>query len=84
MSMIIAPQGALRPQESHRPVDPIPCQRCGAIDTPSIHPGKGPHAFKAVCAHCGAFIKWLSKYTPEEQQARQQRFAQQRKEHRHA
>ena len=48
------------------------CSKCGAIDTPTILPGNGPHAFRAHCRHCGTFITWRSKYTPEEQQARRQ------------
>ncbi len=39
---------------------PLPCPSCGAIDTPRIEPGTGPHVAKAVC-HCGRFLKWLPR-----------------------
>ncbi len=31
------------------------------IDQPSVQPGSGPHGSKAVCAHCGVFLRWLPK-----------------------
>ncbi len=40
---------------------PLSCSTCGAIDTPRIEPGTGPHAARAACAHCGRFLKWLPK-----------------------
>jgi hypothetical protein len=49
-----------------------PCLRCGVIDTPAIGPGAGPHFARATCRHCGAFLQWLSAYTPAERQARRQ------------
>ena len=52
--------------------DPLACPRCGAIDTPTLGPGNGPHAFRALCRHCGAFLKWLSPRSPAEHQARRQ------------
>ncbi len=53
------------------PVQPeLPCPTCGAIDTPAVSPGTGPHAYRADCRHCGGFVRWLSQYTPEERQAR--------------
>ena len=55
---------------THR--DDIPCPRCGTIDAPAIAPGNGPHAFRALCRHCGAFLHWLSRYPLEERQARRQ------------
>jgi hypothetical protein len=59
------------PSESSQP---IVCKRCGAIDVPVVSKGTGPHAFKAICAHCGAFLKWFSRYTPEQQKARRNAF----------
>jgi hypothetical protein len=59
--------------QSHNSLDafsPIACHRCGAIDTPTLSPGSGPHYASARCQHCGRFIKWVSQYTPDEQQAR--------------
>ena len=41
---------------------PVTCRRCGAIDLPVVSPNAGMHAFRADCAHCGAWIRWLSKY----------------------
>ena len=52
--------------------DPLACPRCGAIDTPTMGPGNGPHAFRALCRHCGAFLKWLSARSPADRQARRQ------------
>src|SRR5262249_38692584 len=48
----------------------LACPRCGAVDRPTIGPGLGPHAFRAVCRHCGSFIRWVSKYSPQELKAR--------------
>ena len=48
------------------------CLRCGAIDTPAIGPGKGPHWRSARCRHCGAWLGWLSRGTPLEREARRQ------------
>lgn len=52
--------------------DALPCPQCGAIDTPAIGPGNGPHAFRTECRHCRSFLWWVSKYTPAERQARRQ------------
>jgi len=49
----------------------LACRRCGAITIPQVTPGTGPHALKATCPHCGAFMQWLSKHTPEERARRQ-------------
>jgi hypothetical protein len=48
----------------------ITCRTCGAIDAPVVGPGAGPHVARALCSACGAFVTWLSKYTPEEKHAR--------------
>lgn len=48
------------------------CPQCGALGIPQLAPGNGPHAFRANCAHCGAFIRWVSRYTPAERAARRQ------------
>jgi len=50
--------------------DPLACPRCGVIDTPTLGPGNGPHAFRALCRCCGAFLRWLSTRSPAERQAR--------------
>jgi hypothetical protein len=47
-----------------------PCPRCGVIARPTLLPGTGPHACKAVCSSCGRFIKWISLHAPAEQMAR--------------
>jgi hypothetical protein len=51
--------------------EPLVCRRCGAQTIPRLSPGTGPHALKANCPDCGAFMQWLSKYTPEERARRQ-------------
>ena len=51
---------------------PLTCQHCGVIDEPAIGPGNGPHAYRATCRHCGQFSQWLSKFPPDERQARRQ------------
>src|SRR5262249_6722720 len=57
--------------------DPLACRKCGAIDCPTIALCNGPHYASARCSHCGAFIKWISQYTPIERQARRQHARQQ-------
>jgi hypothetical protein len=42
------------------------CNRCGVEDVPTVLHGTGGHAWKAVCAHCGRYLRWLSRYTPQE------------------
>jgi hypothetical protein len=49
---------------------PQACPRCGVIDVPVIGPGTGPHWRSARCRHCGAHLRWLSRYTLDERQAR--------------
>jgi hypothetical protein len=39
----------------------LPCGHCGAVAPPRIEPGTGPHHAKAVCGHCGRFLKWMPK-----------------------
>src|SRR5437879_4581575 len=56
---------------------PIACPRCGTIDTSAVGPGSGQHFASARCRHCGAFLKWLSQYSPAERAARRQRSRQQ-------
>jgi hypothetical protein len=65
-----------RSDSQHTPQDAA-CPRCGVIDTPTVAPGNGPHAFREQCRHCGAFIKWRSQYTPAERDARRQQARQQ-------
>jgi hypothetical protein len=52
--------------------EPLACRRCGAITTPRVSPGTGPHALRGHCRACGAFLQWLSTRTPEEQEARRE------------
>src|SRR5262245_54104052 len=47
--------------------EPLVCRRCGAITAPLVTPGTGPHAFKANCPECGRFMRWVSRFSPEEQ-----------------
>lgn len=54
------------------PADPLACPRCGAVDTPTLGPGAGPHWRSARCRHCGAFIRWLSLSPPDARQAQRQ------------
>ena len=53
------------------------CPQCGAIDTPAVGPGSGPHTASARCQHCGAFLQWLSTHSPAERQAQRQQGRQQ-------
>lgn len=39
-----------------------------------VSPGTGPHYAKALCAHCGAFLRWVSRYSHEEQIHRREQF----------
>src|SRR6266571_6132788 len=50
----------------------LPCPKCCIITKPAIGPGNGPHAFRANCSSCGAFLRWLSQYTPAEREAHRQ------------
>ena len=54
----------------------ITCETCGTIDLPAIADGTWPHFKKLSCRSCGAFSRWLSKYTPEEREERHQHFRQ--------
>jgi hypothetical protein len=36
------------------------CPRCGH-DRGKLGPGKGPHAARWLCGHCGRFLRWVSK-----------------------
>jgi hypothetical protein len=50
------------------------CATCGVIDTPHVERGQfGPHAAKAICRHCGAFLRWVSAKSAEQRQASRQR-----------
>jgi hypothetical protein len=49
---------------------PLTCRHCGAIDAPILSPGSGPHAFRANCSSCAAFVQWVSALTPEERAAK--------------
>lgn len=54
-----------------------PCRHCGSIDEPLVGPGSGPHAASLWCKHCGRFIKWASKLTPEQRKAREANYKRQ-------
>jgi len=51
--------------------EPLACRRCGVIAIPRVTPGTGPHALKANCPACGAFLQWLSTHPPAERARRQ-------------
>jgi hypothetical protein len=51
--------------------EPLVCRRCGAQTIPRVTPGSGPHALQAHCPDCGAFMQWMSTYSPEERARRQ-------------
>lgn len=55
----------------------IVCYRCGVINNPTLGTGSGPHTASARCHHCGAWLRWLSQYTPSDRQARRQQARQQ-------
>lgn len=58
---------------SHRPIPSLPataCPHCGVVDVPKLGPGLPPHAFRATCRHCEAFVQWVSQYTPAERASR--------------
>jgi hypothetical protein len=40
------------------------------LDIPIVTPGTGQHAYRASCAHCHAYIQWLSHHDPAEQARR--------------
>jgi primosomal replication protein N len=35
------------------------CPRCSTCAVPLVGPGAGQHAARALCSHCGHFLKWL-------------------------
>ena len=39
----------------------LPCLSCGTMAVPVLTQGTGPHAVRASCRHCGAFLKWLPR-----------------------
>jgi hypothetical protein len=53
--------------------EPLVCRRCSVQVVPIITPGSGPHALKGNCPHCGGFLKWLSRLTPQERARRRER-----------
>lgn len=60
----------INPQEPPS-AGPLPCPRCGNIETPTQGPGSGPHAASLRCAHCRHFLCWASRKSPAaRQQAR--------------
>jgi hypothetical protein len=66
--MPMVPQPQLPPQAPEPGAEP--CPRCGTIDKPTLLPGTGPHAIKAVCAPCGRHLRWVSLLAPAERMAR--------------
>lgn len=54
------------------PVSPLPCPKCGVVDLPVVSPGTGPHFAAAWCGHCSAFIKFLSRYSKAQREAKRQ------------
>ena len=42
-------------------LSPLPCPACGACAVPTLGPGTGPHAARALCPQCGRFLQWLPK-----------------------
>jgi hypothetical protein len=50
------------------------CPHCDCVETPVVTQGTGPHAFKASCAHCGRFVRWVSKYSHEERIHRREQY----------
>ena len=54
------------------PLHPRPCPQCGAIDTPAVGPGSGPHTARARWAHRGCFPQWTSTRPPDDRQARRE------------
>lgn len=73
--MIVPQPDATAPAQSTLP---LPCHRCGVIDTPALGPGSGPHTASARGAHCGRFLQWLSTRFPADRQARRQQAMTQR------
>jgi hypothetical protein len=53
------------------------CPRCGCLGTPTVTAGVGPHYAKASCRHCGAFLRWLSRYSHEERAYRREQYRRQ-------
>jgi hypothetical protein len=64
------------PHETSSLLPELLCRQCGVLDTPALGPGHGPHAARALCRHCGRFLQWLSRKSPEaRRRARQQALA---------
>jgi hypothetical protein len=55
---------------------PIACHRCAVMDVPTVMRGTGPHAYRAQCRHCGAFLKWISPLSHEERVHRREQYRQ--------
>lgn len=56
------------------PPDELTCTACGVMAPPILADAAWPHWRKAACAGCGRFLKFVSKYTPEEREERRQQF----------
>jgi hypothetical protein len=57
---------------------PLTCRRCSVVAVPVVTPGTGQHAYRADCSSCGAYIKFISPYSPEERARRRQQVAMER------
>jgi uncharacterized Zn finger protein (UPF0148 family) len=68
------------PHARHNPVQL--CKHCGAVETPTLTEGTGPHTVRASCPSCGRFIRWLSVLAPAERVARQMKHRLAAREHR--
>ena len=55
-----------------RQPSPETCFRCGVIDLPQLGPGAGPHIARWLCRHCGAFLRWASRFPASERTARRE------------
>src|SRR6266699_2006740 len=51
-------------------VSTLVCHTCGVIAPPVLTPTHPPHAYRADCRDCGAYIKWWSPRPPEERAQR--------------
>src|SRR4030095_13407795 len=48
------------PQVKGVPLPILPCPTCGEVAVPTLGPGSGQHAARALCPQ-GHFIKWLPR-----------------------
>lgn len=49
----------------------LTCASCGVMDIPRLEDGPSPgERRKAVCTHCGHYLKWLPKSSPAHEETR--------------